>query len=108
MIRILKLNAATEKQLLRARQFRDTEAERVTATIIADVRKRGDAALFAWTKKLDRQNLNSKNVYIPCRGAALLRPSLPTRNESNSTRFLEAVKHAAKNVRTVAEKQLPR
>ncbi len=108
MIRILKLNAATEKQLLRARQFRDTEAERVAAKIIADVRKRGDTALFAWTKKLDRQNLNSKNVYIPCRGAALLRPSLPRRNESTSTRFLEAVKHAAKNVRAVAEKQLPR
>ena len=61
MTRILQLTAATEKQLLRARQFRDTDAERVAAKIIADVRKRGDAALFAWTKKLDRLNLNSKN-----------------------------------------------
>jgi histidinol dehydrogenase len=112
MIRILKLNAATEKQLLRARQFRDTEAEHVAAKIIADIRKRGDAALFAWTKKLDRQNLNSKNIYIPCRGAALLRPSLPGRKNSSarsvSPAFLRAIKHAAKNVRAVAEKQLPR
>src|SRR5580698_3808193 len=107
MIRILKLDATTEKQLLRARQFRDIEAERVATKIIADVRKRGDAALFAWTKKLDRLSLNSKTTYIPCRVAAL-RPSLPGRNEFTSPRFLDAVKHAAKNVRAVAEKQLPR
>src|SRR5579871_1783025 len=108
MTRILKLNAATEKKLLRARQYRDTEAERIAARIIADVRKRGDAALFAWTKKLDRLNLNSKNVHLPWTGAAPLRPSLPGRNESTSPRFLDAVKHAAKNVRAVAEKQLPK
>src|SRR5579872_893765 len=112
MIRILELTAATEKQLLRARQFRDTEAERVAAKIIGDVRKRGDTALFAWTKKLDGLDLTAKSIYLPCRGAALLRPSLPGRNESTSARvspaFLRAVKHAAKNVRAVAEKQLPR
>ena len=107
MIRILNLNSATEKQLLRARQFRDIEAERVAARIIAGVRNRGDASLFAWTKKLDRLSLNSKTIYIPCRVAAL-RPSLPGRNEFTSPRFLDAVKHAAKNVRAVAEKQLPR
>src|ERR1700744_6151841 len=111
MIRILKLNAATEKQLLHARQFRDIEAERVAAKIIADVRKRGDTALFAWTKKLDRLNLTTKTVHLPCRGAALLRPSLPGRNESTnnlgSPDFLRAIKHAAKNIRAVAEKQLP-
>jgi histidinol dehydrogenase len=112
MIRILKLDAATEKQLLRARQFRDIDAERIAATIIVDVRKRGDAALFAWTRKLDRLNLNSKNVWLTCRGAAPLRPSLPGRKDSTvnsiSPTFLDAVKHAAKNVRTVAVKQLPR
>jgi histidinol dehydrogenase len=119
MIRILKLTAATEKQLLRARQFRDIEAERVAAKIIADVRKRSDAALFAWTEKLDRQNLTAKSVYLSCRGAALpcpeprrVRSSLPGRNESTaapiSPSFLDAVKHAARNVRAVAEKQLPR
>src|SRR5580704_16803475 len=107
MIRILNLNSATEKQLLRARQFRDIEAERVAARIIAGVRNRGDASLFAWTKKLDRSSLNSKTIYIPCRGAAL-RLSLPGRNEFTSPRFLDAVEHAAKNVRAVAEKHLPR
>jgi histidinol dehydrogenase len=110
MTRILQLNAETEKQLLRARQFRDTEAERVAGKIISDVRRRGDSALFAWAKKLDRLNLNSKNVWLPCTGAVSLRPSLPgLRNPSPvSAPFLRAVKHAAANVRAVAEKQLPR
>jgi histidinol dehydrogenase len=90
MIRILQLNASTEKRLLRARHFRDIEAERVAAKIIADVRKRGDSALFAWTKKLDGLNLTTKSVYLPGRGAALLRPSLSRRSESTSTRVSPA------------------
>jgi histidinol dehydrogenase len=114
MTRILQLNAATEKELLRARQFRDIEAERVAAKIIADVRKRGDIALSAWTKKLDHLNLNSKNIWQSCRGAASLRPSLPGRKVSTSVSpsvsasFLQAVKHAAANIRAVAKNQLPR
>jgi histidinol dehydrogenase len=112
MTRILQLNTATEKQLLRARQFRDLEAERVAGKIIADVRRRGDAALFAWTSKLDRLNLSTRTVWIPCTGAAPLRPNLPGRQESISASvspsFLRAIHHAAKNIRAVAEKQLPR
>ncbi|HEY2820840.1 MAG TPA: histidinol dehydrogenase [Candidatus Acidoferrum sp.] len=112
MTRIFNLNAATEKQLLRARQFRDRQAERVAAKIIADVRKRGDAGLFAYTKKLDHLTLNARNVYLPCTGAALLRPNLPGRKHSTTTsvssEFLRAIRHAAKNVRAVSEKQLPR
>jgi histidinol dehydrogenase len=111
MTRILQLHASTESQLLRARQTRDIEAERVAAKIIADVRKRGDAALFAWTKKLDRQNRNSRTLYLRCTGAAPERPNLPRRSDSTSPRvspaFLRAIDHAAKNIRTVAEKQLP-
>jgi histidinol dehydrogenase len=123
MTRILKLNAATEKQLLGARQFRDTEAERISARIIGDVRKRGDTALFAWTGKLDRLALNSKNVWVPCTRPAARSTEAhsvrlgverrdgvgsPERKVSTSAEFLRAVKHAAKNVRAVAEKQLPR
>jgi histidinol dehydrogenase len=119
MSHILKLNAAMEKQLLRARQFRDTEAERIAAKIVADVRKRGDAALFAWTKKLDHLDLSSKNVWLSCTGAAARAPearrvglNLPSRKHptttSVSSEFLRAIKHAAKNVRAVAKQQLPR
>jgi len=44
---IVKLTPAVEKKLLRARQERDAEAERVASEIVADVRKHGNAALFA-------------------------------------------------------------
>jgi histidinol dehydrogenase len=108
MIRILKLNAATERQLLLARQFRDVEAERIAAKIIADVRERGDVALFAWTKKLDRLNLNFSNVWQSSASAKALRRNGAGRDDSASSGFLRAIKHAARNVRAVAEKQLPR
>jgi histidinol dehydrogenase len=100
-MRIVKLTAAVEKQLLWARQHRDVPGERVAAGIVADVRRRGDSALFAWTKKLDGIDLADEGVWIPRReihdAAARVR-----------TDFLQAVGHAAKNVRQVAEKQLPR
>ncbi|MBV9886027.1 MAG: histidinol dehydrogenase, partial [Acidobacteria bacterium] len=98
MTRILQLNAATQKQLQRARQIRDTEAERVAATIVADVRKRGDAALFAYTKKFDRAYLDSKSVWVLSKSFAL----------QDSKHLLRAVKHAVKNIHAVAQQQLPK
>src|SRR5271170_6025380 len=64
VMRILKLTSAVEKQLLRARQQRDVVAERVAARIVADVRRRGDSALFAWTKELDGVDLRGEGVWI--------------------------------------------
>ncbi len=98
MTRILQLNAATETQLLRARQFRDTEAERAAAKIVADVRSRGDAALFAYTKKFDRAHLDSKSVWVSSKSFAL----------RDSKQFLRAVKHAITNIHAVAQQQLPK
>jgi histidinol dehydrogenase len=99
-MRILQLTPALEKQLLHARQQRDVAAERVAARIVSDVRRRGDAALFAWAKKLDAVDLRSHGVWI-------------SRREMNAARanvgadFLAAVQHAERNVRRVAEKQMP-
>ncbi len=103
---ILKLTNAVEKNRLRARHERDLEAERIAAKIIVDVRKRGDRALFAYTKKFDGIDLRREGLWVACRGSAWLRPSL-TRSPISSD-FLRAVEHAAKNIRQVAEKQLPR
>jgi len=64
MMRIVKLTVAVERQLLRARQTRDAEAERVAARIVRDVQRRRDAALFAWTKKLDGIDLRREGVWI--------------------------------------------
>jgi histidinol dehydrogenase len=100
-MRILKLTAAVEKQLLQARHQRDPEAERVATRIVGDVRRRGDAALFAWTKKLDGVDLRSDGIWIS-------RREISEATSSVSGEFLRAVKHAARNVERVARQQLPR
>ena len=41
-----------------------TEAERIAARIVGDVRLRGDAALFAWAKKLDGVDLGAQRLWI--------------------------------------------
>ena len=99
-MRILKLTTAVEKNLLRARHERDLEAERVAAAIIADVRKRGDAALFAYAKKFDAIDLRRASLWISKREIVAARKQV-------SPEFLSAIRHAAANVRRVAEKQLP-
>ena len=35
--------------------------------IVADVRRRGDAALFSWSRKLDRAPLTPQTLWIPAR-----------------------------------------
>jgi histidinol dehydrogenase len=100
-MRILKLTSAVEKQLLRARQQRDLQAERVAGRIVGDVRRRGDSALFAWTKKLDGVDLAEEGVWIS-------RREIDASAARVAKDFLRAVEHAAKNVRQVAEKQMPR
>ncbi len=50
-MRILRLTTAVEKQLLRMRQNRDTQAERIAAHIVGDVRRRGDLGFICLDKK---------------------------------------------------------
>ncbi len=100
-MRIVKLTPRIEKWLLARRARQDDKAQSVSADIVADVRKRGDAALFAWAKKLDHTNLAREGVWIPKR-------EIRSAVQHASPAFLNAIKRAAKNVRRVAEKQLPR
>ena len=100
-MRILKLTPRIEKWLLTRRAKQDDQAQSVAAEIVADVRKRGDAALFAWTKKLDHLDLARQGVWIS-------KKEIRSAERHASSEFLNAVKRAAKNVRSVAEKQLPR
>jgi len=100
-MRILKLTDRLESRLLAARKRGDRHAEKVAAEIVADVRRRGDAALFSWTRELDGLDLARRGVWISHR-------EIEKAQESVSRDFLRAVKHAMANVRKVAEKQLPR
>jgi histidinol dehydrogenase len=100
-MRILKLTTKTEATLMKRRESHDRDAHRAASRIVADVQRRGDAALDAWTRKLDSADVRGKLLWI-------------SRSEMNAARkrvgrdFLRAVEHAAANVRRVAEKQLPR
>jgi histidinol dehydrogenase len=100
-MRILQLTGAAEKRLLAARERRDIQAEKVAAKIIADVRRRGDAAVSYWTQKLDGIDFTRHGMWVSQR-------EIKEAQRSVSADFLRAVKHAIANVRKVAEKQLPR
>ena len=100
-MRILKLSRAVEKELLAARERRDHQTEKIAAKIVADVRKRWDAALFFWTRQLDGIDLARGEVWVS-------RREIDAAQHRVSSDFLRAVKHAIANVRKVAEKQLPR
>jgi histidinol dehydrogenase len=101
-MRVLRLTPEVEEEILRRRQRRDSEAERVAARIVADVRRRGDHALLVWARRLDRVRAQSvEELWV--------RPA-EFRSARHIARrdFLRAVEAAARNIRCVAKQQLPR
>ncbi|HKW32684.1 MAG TPA: histidinol dehydrogenase [Candidatus Acidoferrum sp.] len=100
-MRILKLTPQTEKGLLARRAQQDAEAYKIAAEIVEDVRKRGDVALFAYTRRFDGADLARTGVWIEEREIRAAR-------KATSVKFRKALENAAENVRRVAEKQLPR
>ena len=99
-MRIVKLTKNVERALLRGRRERDEKAHRVAARIIADVRKRGDVAIREWTKKFDGVDLRA-GLWVSSRDIEKARNDI-----AEETRL--AMEHAARNIRAVAERQLPR
>jgi histidinol dehydrogenase len=100
-MRILPLTNATQAKILGSRRDSSRSAEGVAARIVGDVRRRGDAALFSWTKRLDHLALNAKTVWVS-------RAEMAEASKSVSPEFLEAVDHAARNIRAVARSQKPK
>jgi histidinol dehydrogenase len=99
-MRVLALTNAAQEKVLASRRGSSREAERIASRIVDDVRRRGDAALFAYTKRFDRVALNAKKIWVP---RAELRQAL----RKVSPEFLAAIDHAARNIRFVARKQKP-
>ena len=99
-MRILKLTPQNEKWLLARRGQQDAEAYRIAVEIVRDVRRRGDAALFAYTKKFDDTDLAKGGVWIE-------EKEIRSARKATSVKFRKAIEKAAENVRRVAEKQLP-
>ena len=100
-MRVLRLTGAIEEKILAQRRGHDLVAERAAARIVRDVQRRGDAALFYWTKRFDCLALRRNNVWVT--GDEMRRASRRV-----SAAFLGAVDHAAHNIRTVARLQRPR
>ncbi len=99
-MRVLRLTSAIAEQILAQRRGRDVVAERAAARIVRDVQRRGDAALFYWTKRFDRLDLQPSNVWVT-------REELRSASRRVSAEFLQAVDHAARNIRAVARRQKP-
>ncbi len=66
--------AAKFKRLLRARDAESQAVDAVAARIVADVRKRGDAALLEYTNRFDRVKLTARDLRVrPAEIAAALK-----------------------------------
>jgi histidinol dehydrogenase len=100
-MRILKLTPATESQLKKLRESQDRSAYRAAEKIVADVKRRGDVALDLWSRRLDGIDLHRQGLWVSRKEMAKARKSV-------SRDFIRAIEHAARNVRRVAERQLPR
>jgi len=98
-MRSVRLTKNVELALLRGRRERDEKAHRVAARIIADVRRRGDAAIREWTKKFDGVDLRA-GIWVSSRDIEKAANKI-----AKETRV--AIEHAARNVRAIAERQLP-
>ncbi len=100
-MRVLPLTKATEEKVLASRRASSRAADRVAARIVADVRRRGDAALFSWTKRFDGVALSPRSVWVSP-------AEFKSAHRTVSKNFLAAVDHAARNIRAVASQQRPK
>src|SRR5258708_13646098 len=100
-MRILKLTDAVAAKFLARRSSHDATAERIAARILADVRKNGDAAFFGWAWRLDGLRLTGESLWVS-------RAEIRAASRNVPRDLLRAIEHAARNIRRVADEQLPR
>lgn len=96
MIRILKYGEASKEQLF-CRSASGSGVEQAVAEIIAEVRRRGDDALRAYSEKFDCARLDALEVSEAEKAAA---------RAAVSPELLAVMERAAENIRAYHEKQL--
>src|SRR5215467_5089905 len=99
-MRILDIGPATEKRLLAARTACNEHARGVARRIVTDVKRHGDSALFAWSKRLDGFRPAPGTLWVS-------RDELRNAARRVGPEFLAAIRQAARNIRLVAGRQLP-
>jgi len=97
MIRILEYKEA--ESVLRRRAGRLSEAERVVAPILDDVRERGDKAVLAYARRFDGLEAN---------GVKVSAKEMERASGEISPQFRKALRKASRNIRDFARMQLPR
>ncbi len=101
-MRTLKLTEETKKELLGNLLNRNpgsyTEYENTVNDIITDIRKNGDKALFDYTLKFDKCQLDDKTVRIT-------KEEIEEAYKALDPEFIEVMKKSAENIRAFHEKQ---
>ena len=98
-MRILRLTSRVEEKILAARHRRDVRGEAVASRIVGDVRRRGDAALFAWIRRLDGIRLTPKNLWVSVDERRAAARTIPKDLRA-------ALEHAARNIRRIVVRRL--
>ncbi|MBQ4220016.1 MAG: histidinol dehydrogenase [Butyrivibrio sp.] len=101
-MRTLKLTEETQSELLGNLLNRNpgsyTEYENIVNDIIDNVRKNGDKAVFEYTLKFDKSELNASNIRVT-------EDEIKEAYKELDPKFVEVMKKSADNIRVFHEKQ---
>lgn len=100
MIPILRAGdrEALERRVMNRSQLQNDDVAASVREIVARVRREGDQALFAYTQKFDRANINAENVLVT-------RQEIDAAYAAASPDWLEAMREAARRITAFHEKQ---
>ena len=88
------------ERVLRAGTARLAAAEGVARRILADVRRQGDRAVIRYTKRFDHLDLRRAGFTVTAEEIREAYRAVPRG-------FVQALRQAARNIRTAARRQLP-
>ena len=91
MIPILRYGKDNADRVFRRTQLGDPQKSAAVASIIADVRKRGDEALFEYAAKFDKAELSAQNVEVT-------QAEIDAAYDEVDPALVESLRRAAKNV----------
>lgn len=102
-MRIIRLTKDTKKDLLGSLLKRSPhhygQYESVVAQIIADVREKGDQALFSYTEKFDKCRIDASNIKVT-------KEEIREAYEKVDAGLIEVMRKSAENIRAFHAKQL--
>ncbi len=102
-MRTVRLTAETQKDILGTLLKRSpnnyTEYETIVADIIKSVREQGDGAVFEYTRKFDKWEINAENIRVT-------EAEIDEAFAAMDKRFVEVMKHSAANIEDFHRRQL--